>query len=221
VAAAVGLFALVRYLDERRRERSVRVEDNIDRSLERLLEYPLEGKGFNVRTINALQSLERWISLSPKSAYFRDRVTDAIVETVMHDLDWTDRRHAGFDRLCLEHWIGYREWLRVHPDDHRFLLEHYENALRGLYDKEPETFSHVVLVGRGFKYFRETDRDDGLLFERLVAAYQYHLSLIEDGVRRDEVVSRFRAALHNPDLTRQLFVDEGNPAVAASAAQAT
>ncbi|MGY4913579.1 hypothetical protein [Micromonospora aurantiaca (nom. illeg.)] len=215
VAAAVGLFASIRYFDERRRERRIRIEENIDRSLERLLEFPVEGKGFNVRTINTLQSLERWISLSTNPTYFRDRVIDAIVEAVMHDLDWSNRRHAGFDRLCLEHWPGYRERLQANPQDHLFLLQHYESALKFLCDRDPQTFSTIALVGGNFQSNRGAQRDDFLLFERLASGYQYHFSLIGNPEMREAMVDRFNAACRNPDLARQLLVDDRGPARAA------
>ncbi|MEU5907055.1 hypothetical protein ABZ780_22115 [Micromonospora sp. NPDC047467] len=206
VAAIAGIFAVVKYVQERRVGREIRVDENIDRALDQLLDYPAEGKSFSVRASTALHNLSRWVAQSNDIAGHTGRVTSAIIHAVKDDVDFLDPHQAGFDLICIRSWPGYARHLASNAHDQDEVLYRYGRALRALRGKDEDYVTNIRYGPDGFRPARSAiDIKTFPLLSRLAEGYRVQINLITDVARRDRAIAAFAEATRNQPLTADIF----------------
>lgn len=129
-----------------------------------------------------------------------------IITTITEDIDFDNSRHVPFDALCLSRWPQYGNRLRSDPQTLTFITYRYQQALRKLRNQNSEYFASIRMAADGTFLVEDfPDEQTFLHFQHLIAGYRLQVSLIEDQMRRRQVVAELADALQNPTLMNQIF----------------
>lgn len=215
LAFAAALLGMARYFREQRENYRLRVEEGVEANLQRLADYGTAGMGWSARVVVALQNLDRLSAQSANRSATRRRVTETVKHAVRDDLDLGKVEQAAFDVVCASHWLPYREFLRSSDAWQLGLLDRYRRALKEMRERDSDVsafIEHAVWVDGKFKSRTRLDEKPYRHFQRLIAGYRAHVSLIDAGApyatrRRERARQMLSDGLDNPALAEQLLTE--------------
>jgi hypothetical protein len=204
IAAFVAGVGVFRWRREQRLAHKLRVEEQIARNLERIVDAPSETGGFSGRAIAALRNLDAITSEPDAQDAQRARVTETLGTMIDQDLIVLDTpSKARFPAICLSHWPPYRDG--VDADRCKAILARYRRTLQGLKATNGSYLSAVRYVGGAYDAGGQSlDEADFALFRQVAAGYEAHLALLDEQSRAQEAAA-FGNTLGNQDIAEQRF----------------
>jgi hypothetical protein len=215
---AVGglLLATNQFLTQQNKDRQERVEQQRIRDEAQVradllqLVTPTKDRATAAQIVFFLEDLARLVERNPAE---RVRITETLLDFILHDADFDSINDVRLEATTMEYWPDYSGLLKQRRSDYEFLLYRYFQGLRHLHDFNPKYFESIEYdSSSGYKVGSFIDEPLYLRFLALVSGFSRHLnSLNADAELRTRALQRFEAALNNPLLVRQLFFGNGPP----------
>jgi hypothetical protein len=214
VAAGLGLW---RYLDERRRDRRLKIEQAITGNLERIVDRP---PGHMARVIVSLRSLDSLAPASPGCRQRRDlphqareRVTDTVEAVVRHELLQADTPDAAMlPRILVQEWPPLADRFERDPVVVHSVLDRYRQTLKKVYDSEPLRAAALTVEASGASRVVTSpqsplDVETLSLLNEVVAGYQVYAGLLKDPQMQRTARLDLGSVLSNPAIVGQIWLD--------------
>jgi hypothetical protein len=210
VAAVVAGIGAWRYLDERKRERSVRIEEGVAHNLERVVDAPSEAGGSNARSIAGLRSLDALVRKSSRkdADERRTRVSETLTALVRDGLpDFSTPDHARLPVIYLDNWTGFRAAASTDHELSRQIAMRYVDHLAEMKVRRPR-YVNTVRRDQGGYVQKEGSLDaaDIPMFPALVTGFERYAAMLPGGQLRDGTIGAFSAVA--PQLAASLFADQ-------------
>jgi hypothetical protein len=203
VAALVGLEGVRRYRQDVRRDRRLRIEEGVQKSLERLVEAPREELTASAQAVAALNVLAGLTERNDGREH-TSRVTGTLWTMIQDDLVQLDTlTRASMPIHALREWGPYAERLGKDDAARACILERYLAALKDLHQQHAIYLSDVQLREDGRYVSSQTAPAAGVrrYFERLVEGYRLHLP--GDAAGHRQAIESFGSGLNNARLAQQ------------------
>jgi hypothetical protein len=200
IALAAGAY---KYFGDREEARRAQERVQFRADVDQILAFPTDAKISLARVTFVLHDLD---DLTRDDRAARQNVTDVIERLVANDLDFDKLRDVSFDVIALDHWVDYAERTR-RAEKSRDILYKYYQALRHLYEENKEYFSSIDFdkEAGGYVVQKYTEEEKFLRFAQLATGYIRRVRLTPNAVARQEAITKFADALHNPRLATRLF----------------
>lgn len=209
-SAAVALIAFVgatiRYLQDRRRDRDLRVEEGVAESIDKVIAFPRNPDAGIGSLVAALRNLRSLIVKSTTASDLWREVGEILTPLAREDLDFSDVRHVRFDILCLEYLEGYRSYQAQNSMENLFVLSKYIEELDNL-ERRIQIAKSIKFDASGRMVIPlATKRSDLDFLVRLSTGYGTRFRLLGPDNAPDAAKRFFKATGKNQSLSAK-FLD--------------
>lgn len=209
-SAVVALIALVgttiSYLQDRRRDRDLRVEEGVAESIDRVIAFPRNPDVGIGSLVAALRNLRGFVVRSTTASNLWREVGEILTPVAREDLDFGDVRHVRFDILCLDYLEGYRSYQAQNARENLYILSKYIEALY-LLELRTNIVKSVKFDAVGMMIVPPAAKQSDLdLLVRLSTGYGTRLRLLGPDKALDAAQRFFEATGENKSLSAK-FLD--------------